>query len=80
MEVVQEVGCREEMASHEGILGSLRPGDFKPHQYVNVGDKRLYRFVTAFNPRDITLGPIRPADTLYNVKPQKQEATERTSA
>jgi len=41
MEVVQEVGYGEEMASHEGILGSLRPGDFKSHQYVNVGDKRL---------------------------------------
>jgi hypothetical protein len=42
------------MASHESILGSFRPGDFKPHQYVNVGNKLLYRFVTAFNPGDIT--------------------------
>ena len=56
MEVVQEVGYREEMASHEGILSSLRPGDFKPHQYVNVGDMRLYGLVAAFNIGDITIG------------------------
>ena len=46
------------MASHEGILGSLRPGDFKSHQYVNVDDKRHYRYVIAFNPGDITVGNL----------------------
>ena len=29
--------------------------------------------------RSFLLRPIRPADALYNVKPQKQGATERTS-
>jgi hypothetical protein len=42
------------MASHEGILSLFRPGDFKSHQYVNVGEKRLYGLMTAFNTGDIT--------------------------
>jgi hypothetical protein len=44
------------MACHESILVSLRPGDFKSHQCVIVGGKRLYGLVTTFNPGDITLG------------------------
>jgi hypothetical protein len=42
------------MACHESILRPFRSGDVKSYQYVNVGDKRLYRFVIVFNPGDIT--------------------------